>query len=439
MKTNNIHVAIFPIGSIIKFKKDKIKRSDGSSEYYKLIWSLVRQKNISKVTLIQKTDWTKLTEDEMIEFDPRGVIHDVYSTYGLNTPRGVTNQTQKEACYYLWDAVKDEDQPDFGIGFPAQGFAMVNIPNFMPSIRNPENLTAALNMTVRYSGPIVHYLNMSKIPWYMVATDPRYCEPKYKRRDLANGPKKILAQYNDTARITTIDRYEFRAPESEKIFDVVYTGVEKLNLVNEPIIPPDNNDRSNKFAVVAMQSSYGKNNIKDYRYDILRNWVFKYDKNEETKVYGKWAELFTDNFTQFKGFLPSHEIDQIFENTRYTLVIPIRPNWVTSKYAEMLRVGVVPFLHPDYDTQCNVIPKDHFIRVKSPEDFYKKMEYLDANPEKRIKLVKGLQLKLLRGVRKGEFLIDLINTNNQACGIDVQIPYDFDETVERIKKTTTLF
>ena len=111
----------------------------------------------------------------------------------------------------------------------------------------------------------------------------------------------------------------------------------------QPLVVSDNN-RTNRFAIVAMQSSYGKNNIKDYRYDILRNWVFKYDKNEETKVYGKWAELFTNNFSQFKGFLPSNEIDKIFEDTRYTLVIPIRPNWVTSKYAEMLRVGVVPFV-----------------------------------------------------------------------------------------------
>lgn len=273
----------------------------------------------------------------------------------------------------------------------------------------------------------------------MIATDPRYCEPKFKRRDLANMPKAILAQYNDTAKISSIDEYKDDSEESWKEIAVKYTGIEKLNLVNERIIPPDNNERTNKFAVVAMQSSYGKNNIKDYRYDILKKWVFKYDKNEETKVYGKWAELFTDNYPQFKGFLPPNEIDDLFENTRYTLVIPIRPHWVTSKYAEMLRIGVVPFLHPHYDTQFNVIPEDHFIRVKTPEDFYKKMDYLDANPDKRIKLIKQLQLQLLRGVRKGEFLIDLINTNNVDTGIDCAIPYEFNEDVVRVAKSTSLF
>ena len=55
MKITDIHVAVFPIGSIVKFSKEKLKRSDGSNEYYKMIWSLVRQKHIRKVTIVQKS------------------------------------------------------------------------------------------------------------------------------------------------------------------------------------------------------------------------------------------------------------------------------------------------------------------------------------------------------------------------------------------------
>ena len=57
MKRDNLNIAIFPIGSIIKFKKESIKRSDGTSEYFKLIWLLCRQKHISRVTILQKSDW----------------------------------------------------------------------------------------------------------------------------------------------------------------------------------------------------------------------------------------------------------------------------------------------------------------------------------------------------------------------------------------------
>jgi hypothetical protein len=439
MKSQDINVAIFPIGSVIKLKKEFLKRSDGSSEYYKLIWLLCRQEAISQVTLVQKSDWDKLSDEEKAELDPRGVIFDVYSEYALKTPQNVTNTTQPEATHYLWETIKDLPKPDFGIAFPAQGFAMINIPNFLPQLRDPSKLCAALNMTVRYAGPIVDYINRSNIKWYWIATDPRYCESKIKRRDVANVPLEILAQYNDTVELTTIDEYRNDSPETAKKINVVYTGIEKLNLVNENIVSPEN-ERSNKFSIVAMQSSYGKDNIKDYRFNVLKKWVFKYDENNEAKVYGKWADIFTKDNPQFKGFIDHTEVDKMFENTRYTLVIPIRPNWVTSKYAEMLRVGVVPFLHPDYDTQHNVVPEDHFIRLKSPEDFYKKMQYLDENPEKRIALVKSLQVKLLKGVRKGEFVIEMLNKHNQANGIEVFIPFGFDETVKRtVKKTVKLF
>lgn len=68
------------------------------------------------------------------------------------------------------------------------------------------------------------------------------------------------------------------------------------------------------------------------------------------------------------------------------------------------------------------------------------MKYLDENPEKRIALIKNLQIKLLSGVRKGEFIINMINEHNKKNGIDVEIPFDFSEEVHRnVKKITTLF
>ena len=79
MKTENLKVAVFPIGSVIRFKKEKLKRSDGTSEYYKLIWGLARNPSISEVWLLQNNDFRKLTSAEKIEFDPRGVVRDVYN------------------------------------------------------------------------------------------------------------------------------------------------------------------------------------------------------------------------------------------------------------------------------------------------------------------------------------------------------------------------
>jgi phosphoglycolate phosphatase-like HAD superfamily hydrolase len=69
---------------------------------------------------------------------------------------------------------------------------------------------------------------------------------------------------------------------------------------------------------------------------------------------------------------------------------------VTSKYAEMLHYGIIPFLHPSYDTQFNVFPEGHFIRCKSPEDLKKKIDFLNENPEQYKKLFYSLQEKYLK-------------------------------------------
>jgi hypothetical protein len=441
MKEKNISVAFFVLGSVIKFREPK--RSTGSSEYYKTVWTLCRQKNITKVLIVQKSDWNILTEDEQLMIDPRGILVDVYSTYRLRTPP-VTDKVTKSfrdtptiKFHYIWDALQDEEKPDFGIGYISQGMASCNLPNFINQLSNPDLKCTPMQMCARYSGPIIHYLNMSNITWYMIATDPRYIKDNMKHRELVNVPKEILAQYTRKVLWHSLIEYLPFSPENEKPIDVNYKGVEKINLIGEKIIPPDNQERTNKFSVVAMQSSWGKTQP-DWRHDVLKKWVFKYDKNQEMCVYGKWAEGFTKGYPQFKGYLPSEEIDKIFENTRYTLVIPIRKNWVTSKYAEMLRVGVVPFIHPDYDTQYNVIPKDNFIRLKSVEDFHKKMKYLDENPDKRIALVKTLQQKLLSNTKKGEFLVDVINQANKEHNIDVNIKWDYNDTVKP-KQTKSLF
>ena len=168
--------------------------------------------------------------------------------------------------------------------------------------------------------------------------------------------------------------------------------------ISEEIISPEN-ERPNKFTIVAMQSVQGQA-TKDKRYDEIKQWILDRDTNQEVEIYGKWKEHFTDGYPQLKGYVTPAEIDQKFKETRYTLVIPIGPNWLTSKYAEVLMMGVVPFLHPTYDIKENLVPKDHFIRVSTPEDFYAKMKFLDENPDERIKLINLLQEKLYNSDQK---------------------------------------
>ena len=208
MKTENLKIAIFPIGSAMKFRKDNIKRSDGTSEYFKLFYGLVRNPNVSEVWLLQRSDWKKLSGEEKIAIDPRGVLRDIHTELGIKLPPGrrqgpdgnLIPHTKEEQETYknLWDRIQDLEQPDFGIGFASQGLTMVNIPGIIPSIKDPSRMTGSLDMTLIYGAPLIHYLNMSKLPWFMIMTDPRYIKKNQKWRDMVNGPRECVAQYNSS-------------------------------------------------------------------------------------------------------------------------------------------------------------------------------------------------------------------------------------------------
>jgi hypothetical protein len=448
MKTENLKIAIFPLGSAMKFSKEKIKRADGTSEYFKVFYGLVRNPNVSEVWIMQRSDWKKLTSDEKIAIDPRGVIRDIYTEFGIKLPPGrrqgpdgnLIQHTKEEQETYmdLWNKVKDIEQPDFGIGFASQGLTLVNIPGIIPSIKDPSRMTGALDMTLIYSAPMVHYLNMSKLPWFMIMTDPRYIKTNQKWRDLVNGPKECVAQYNMDINFTHFDTYPNPSSGTEitEPLKLKYSGIEKLNLIGEQIIAPDT-ERNIKFAIVAMQSSYGKAEV-DYRLEALKKWILNQPNSQEFKIYGKWDERFTKGYTQFQGYKTPDEIDAVFKDTRYTLIIPIRPDWVTSKYAEMLRVGVLPFFHPDYDTQYSLIPKDHYLRVKNSKEMFEKIEQMENDPELRIKLVKQLQVQFLMGVRKGEFLCDVFNPFLERANVPVRMTKGFSEEILRAPELTDL-
>ena len=115
MKTENLKIAIFPIGSAMKFRKDNIKRSDGTSEYFKLFYGLVRNPNVSEVWLLQRSDWKKLSGEEKIAIDPRGVLRDIHTELGIKLPPGrrqgpdgnLIPHTKEEQETYknLWDRI----------------------------------------------------------------------------------------------------------------------------------------------------------------------------------------------------------------------------------------------------------------------------------------------------------------------------------------------
>lgn len=453
MTDNKISIAFFSIGSAIKFNKKNILRSDGTSEYYSLIKLLLKNKNIGKIVMLSKSDWGRISREEKFKLDPEGKIFDPFTKFTELSNRKKPENLDERRQYYIdfYNLLeKNNVNVDFGIGFTSQGWSTTALPGFLNTLKPPYTPVQCLDMTLFYASEIVYYLNKSNIKWWLLATDPRYVKPSMRYRDITNLPQKVLGQQDfdiEWFGIKELNRNASVENGDYTIRNIVsrYSGIEKMNLIDGGLIDPALIDKPYKFTIVSMQLS-APTSKEDLRFNILKEYILDRDPDSKARIFGKWSDFFKGNYSQFKGYIATEDLDKTFSETRYTLVLPTAAGWVTSKYAEMLQLGVLPFLHPDYDNQYHIVPKDHPMRVKNADDFYEKMEYYDNNPKERIKFVKELQELLISDAFSGKFMIDLINKSLNEANIDLNLSLDEssiypkrDKKIESNNKKIQLF
>jgi hypothetical protein len=433
-----LKIALYSMGSAFKFKKKNLKRADGTMEYYILTKLLCHKENIDELILLSRNNFNELSEDEKREIDPRGIIKNPWVDLPVLAKRPADRSKAERFahCERFSKAIMDNYTIDFGIGFMSQGYATVTTqPGFLNTVTAPHKPAECLDMCLYYASTIVNYLNKSNLPWFLLATDPRYIKPKVHYRDTSNLPRLILGQHDLTVNWKSLEEFKRDSPIIVRQVEAKYTGIEKAVIIGKEKTDPSN-ARSIKFALMAMQLT-PQSSKKDLRYNILKEYVFPI--GGDIRIFGKWSDYFKNqsHSNYFKGYLSNEDIDETFINTRYTLVVPTDAGWVTSKYAEQLQWGVVPFFHPLYDKQYHLVPEDHFIRLKSADDFKEKIEYLENNPDERIKLVKNLQNELISDTFNGDFMINILNKALNDCGINKKISLAVDDT--RIVNTKALF
>ena len=388
------------------------------------------------------------------EIDPEGKIFDPYTVFPELSKRPKPDTIDERREYYTkyYEILEEAGiKADFGIGFTSQGWSTTALPGFLNTLKPPYKPVKCLDMTLFYASEIIYYLNKTNLKWWMLATDPRYVRPSMRYRDITNLPQKVLGQQDFDIAWFGINEFKRDACLENDgdyiIRNIVsrYSGIEKMNLIDGGVLNIDNAEKPHKFTIVTMQLS-PPTAKEDMRFNILKEYILDKDPEQKARIFGKWSPEFKKGHPQFKGYIATKDLDKTFAETRYTLVLPTAAGWVTSKYAEMLQLGVVPFLHPDYDTQFHIVPETHPIRVISPDDFYSKMKYLDDNPESRIKLIKHLQEELISDAYTGKFMLDLINENLEEVGIPNRLLADGealfpkkDKRLEPQPKATTLF
>jgi len=274
----------------------------------------------------------------------------------------------------------------------------VNMDNKIWAVKDPTKHSKTLYQFKRYAGPIIHFLNETNVPMFTISEDPRHIQLKAK--DLFNRERFCLSQENTTVPIKHIVSYENQQTVPYDI-PVVYGQTEKIFLIGEE---KKNTLEYTKDIPITMFMNSHTMTAKATRKPFIDQYI--HSNFPETKVYGKWPQELMDTDNRYEAIRMGDIMDEVLR-TKYTLVVSIKPGFVTCKPWEMINFGIIPFLHPSYDPN-NLLGLPKILHTKSPEDFKKRIEYLEANPEKYKYLREKLQDMLKPEYYNGTYMNNLV-------------------------------
>jgi hypothetical protein len=382
-------IALAKIGKSIKFG-GAFSPVGGDNEPGALVRALANNNPDDHFYLIGRSDYSRLEENEKKKLFPYSNVTDIWEGFKAKHEEDVFNHVNKK---------HDEIGFDHGVVMFGQ-VGTVTIPNTIEQVKHRHLTASVIEMTKNYSTPIVKWFNERKVPWIEIQNDPRY--HSNQSRDLFGLPHTILSQYTYVLKSKHIQSYK----EQDTVLshtDCVYAGVETLYLVDRKLPDIIELSRSKKtpFMVVL-------NEGKPSRYNMLKDWVL--DSNTDVEIYGKWDDQRALEDSRFKGSLHIDELSKKLQDVKYSLVIPIAPGWVTSKYIELIHNGVIPFFHPTYDTQRHInVPE--ILRLKRPGQLAETIKYFEENSDAYQEVLKDLQRLLKPEYYDGTFISKKIMKN----------------------------
>jgi hypothetical protein len=281
----------------------------------------------------------------------------------------------------------------------------INVPNKswkrLPLKDGIKEYAKSLYVFENYVAPIYTYLDETNTPWVLLANDPRYTE---QGNDLINQPKKVLSQFDETIKMKTFDNWVDQNYVWNNI-PAVYAGMEKMFLIDKKI--PETFNKTKKFMVVLNEGNNGVTS----RYAELKKYVLDYI--DDVEIYGKWDEETVKDDSRFKGSVKFNELQEMLPAVKYSFMISIKDGWVTMKIWELIAHGIIPFMHPNYDTQKHCKVPD-FIRISSPSELHEKIEQLEADPELYKKILDECLAAITDGDLSGDTISKMILSETPA-------------------------
>lgn len=332
-----------------------------------------------------------------------------FSTWTKNKP-DLEDKYRRQ--YYLEEWAKTAPKIDVGLLF-AGPTGTSNVVGKSRLMNDPTSLASPIEMLAKYSGPVIDYLNTHRdMPWVMLLNDPRFFPANM--RDMFHRPAVVLSQYSEKIEHRTTKDYADPTTDIVKV-NSEYKAVETIFLIGKErgkaIV--DTPATLSSFFDDAPVHEDGKKDIKfmivcnegrPSRYNDLKKYIL--DHVEDVDIYGKWSDEIVNNDKRFKGPKKFNDLQEMLPRVKYTFCIPIKKGWVTAKFWEMAHYGIIPFLHPTYDEQNN-LKCPEFLRVTDSKDLYKKIEFLENNPEAYDTLCKNLDSMIKDSYYDGTYLNDL--------------------------------
>lgn len=376
------NILVGKIGKTVKFTNNKIETGGGNDVLF--ISTLARMHPEWMLWIVGPNELYKIEGTKA--YDIMFPAHNCKSLYGVDKDawegryNPILENIKKEGL---------EGNIDCAVFFSGMA-SNVNVPGLL---KKPDGSKySILNSYLSYVAPYLVVLNETGCPFYCIAEDARYIT--INARDLYNRERLIFTQYNGTVQaykhIFSKDDIWTQAPTLHK---AVYSHIEKIPLFG---VEPDwrkkidierkvNAPIERRFFVLSNGCGTAKINHagnNSSRLPVYKRWVHDATQGTEyegAKVYGSWDDnIYEENPWIEKKFIVDMADD--IADCRYSLVYSQVRGFVTAKAYELICLGIVPFIHPDYDPD-RLLGLPEFLYVKTPQEMLQKMRRMDENPD----------------------------------------------------------
>lgn len=436
------HILIGKMGKSVKIKNIKVGTGDDAPIIF---YAFIARMNPDYMFyFIGPNHLNKLTDEEYDKIFPN---HNVLDAYCVEY-----NKIEEHTCEDnkpLLDWFNDRNiKPDFMLFFNGIVSGNGNIEKFL-KLKNGE-YKKQLVCFAHYAAPYVYMMNkLEDVPVYVISEDPRYIT--VNAQDLYHNPKLILSQTNGIfGTHYHITSWNDHTPIKDTMIPAEYMHTEKICMMGVlddfrdkiDIERKLNSDPSKHLIVLSNgcgTSRINHNGNNSSRYPEYEEWIIKglegteYDK---TMIYGKWDKWVYEKTDRIKDTMIEN-LQEEMGDARYTLVYSQIPGFITIKPYEMITMGLLPFLHPDYDKD-HLLNFPEYLYLNDVNDMITKMRELDANPDKYVALLNECFDLIKPEFIDGSFLNNLIfNRIAELEGFEYEDKKGIDMKVNR--RDTNMF